>query len=44
MILIDVLNGKSVDIIKITNSKISRPQIVDNQMYLIKNDAVIKVN
>ena len=44
MILIDVLNGKSVDIIKITNSKISRPQIVDNQMYLIKDDAVIKVN
>tara|TARA_Y100000590_G_scaffold468326_1_gene650689 strand:- start:41 stop:1342 length:1302 start_codon:yes stop_codon:yes gene_type:complete len=44
MIIVDIINGKSIDIIKLANSKISRPHILDKNMYLIKDDAIIKIN
>ena len=44
MILADIINGKSIDIIKIARSRISRPHILDENMYLIKDDAIIKIN
>ena len=44
MILADIIDGKSIDIIKIAGSKISRPHILDENMYLIKDDAIIKIN
>jgi len=44
IILADTINGKSIDIIKIANSKISRPHVQNEYMYLIKDNAIIKIN
>ncbi len=40
---ISVEDGKTKKIIKIDGHKISRPYIVDKQMYLLKDNAVIKI-
>ena len=40
---ISVEDGKTKKIIKIDGHKISRPYIVDRQMYLLKDNAVIKI-
>ena len=44
IILADIINGKSIDIIKIANSRISRPHVQNEYMYLIKDNAIIKIN
>jgi len=44
LILIDLINGKTIDTIKISNSKISRPNVLGENMYLIKDDSIIKIN
>ena len=36
-------DGKTKDVIKIDGDKISRPYILDKQMYVLRNDAIIKV-
>ena len=43
MILIDIVEGKTIDIIKIANGKISRPQVLGKYMYLIKDNSIIKI-
>jgi len=44
IILVDVINGKPIDIIKVANSKISRPHVQNEYMYLIKDNEIIKIN
>ena len=44
IILVDITNGKSIDIIKVANSKISRPHVQNEYMYLIKDNGIIKIN
>ncbi len=44
LILIDLVNGKTIDTIKIANSKISRPHVLKKYIYLIKDDSIIKIN
>ena len=44
IILADITDGKSIDIIKITNSRISRPHVQNEFMYLIKDNAIIKLD
>ncbi len=44
LIIIETLNGKSIDIKKIDNEKISRPYILNNNMFIVRDNAIIKLN
>ena len=44
LIVIDTASGKIKSIFKIDNEKISRPIILDQNLYLIKDNAIIKLN
>ena len=43
IIKFDIKTGEQENILKIHNSKISRPYVFDNNMYLIKNNAIVKI-
>ena len=42
--IIEILNGKVLDIKKIDNEKISRPYALNNHMFIIRDNAIIKLN
>ena len=44
LIIIDTLNGKPIDIKKIDNEKISRPYVLNNNMFIIRDNAILKLN
>ena len=44
LIIIDILNGKPIDIKKIDNEKISRPYVLNNDMFIIRDNAILKLN
>lgn len=44
LLITNISDGKIKDIIKIDNTKISRPYINNQNMYLIKNNSIIKLN
>ena len=44
LIIIDILTGKALDVIKIDNEKISRPYIFNNEMFIVKDNAILKLN
>ena len=44
LIVIDTLNGRPVDIKKIDSEKISRPYVLNNDMFIVRDNAIIKLN
>jgi len=44
LLIIDILTGKTKSILKIDNEKISRPFFSNENLYLIKNNSIIKLN
>lgn len=44
LLIADISSGKARSIVKLDNSKISSPFVFDNKIYLIKDDAVIKLD
>ena len=44
LIVIDILNGKPSKIVKIDNEKISRPYVLNNNMYIVRDNAILKLN
>ena len=44
LIVIETLNGKTLDIIKIDNEKISRPYVLNNHMFIVRDNAILKLN
>ncbi len=44
LIIIKILTGKAIDVIKIDNEKISRPYILENDMFIVRNNAILKLN
>jgi len=44
LVTIETLNGKPIDIKKIDNEKISRPYILNNNMFIVRDNAIIKLN
>ena len=44
LIKIDLKTGDQENIFKLYGSKISRPYVFNGNMYLIKDNAIIKVN
>ena len=44
LIIIDVLTGKPTSLLKIDNDKISRPFVLNENLYIIKENSVIRLN
>ena len=44
IIVIEILTGRTKDLIKIDNEKISRPYIIDKEMFVIRDNAILKLN
>ena len=44
LVIIETLSGKPIDIKKIDNEKISRPYILNNNMFIVRDNAIIKLN
>ena len=44
IIVINILDGKFKELIKLDNDKISRPYVLDQDLYVIKNNAILKIN
>ena len=44
LLIIDTKSGKTLSILKIDNEKVSQPFIVDKNLFVIKDNAIIKLN
>ncbi len=44
LLVIDITSGNTISTLKIDNEKISRPSVKDNNLFVIKDNAVIKLN
>ena len=44
LLVIDIKSGKTISTLKIDNEKISRPFILNKDLYLVKKNAIIKLN
>jgi len=44
LLVIDFLTGKTKSILKIDNNKISKPFVLNKNLYLVKDDSIIKLN
>ena len=44
LILIDISSGRSSSILKVDNKKISRPFILNKNLFIVKNNSIIKLN
>jgi len=43
LLKVNIEDGKTKDIIKIDSGKISRPYIVDKKMYILRDNAIVKI-
>ena len=44
LLVIDIKSGKTVSTLKVDNEKISRPFVLNKNLYLVKDNAIIKLN
>ena len=44
LLIIDIASGKTVSMIKIDNEKISRPFVSNKNLFIIKENSIIKLN
>ncbi len=44
LLVIDIETGKTISILKIDNEKISRPFVLDRNLFVVKDNAIIKLN
>ena len=44
LVVAEILNGNVSDVIKIDNEKISRPYVLNNHMFIVRDNAIIKLN
>ncbi len=44
LLIIDISSGKTISTLKIDNEKISRPLILNKNLFIIKDNAIIKLN
>jgi hypothetical protein len=42
--IIDVTLGRTISMLKIDNDKISRPFVLNQNLYIIKENSIIKLN
>ena len=43
MLVIDIASGKTISIFKVDNEKISRPFVLDKNLFVIKDNGIIKL-
>ena len=44
LMIIDVTSGKTISMLKIDNDKISRPFVLNQNLYIIKDNSIIRLN
>tara|TARA_B100000767_G_scaffold145297_1_gene137011 strand:+ start:862 stop:2166 length:1305 start_codon:yes stop_codon:yes gene_type:complete len=44
LLVVDINTGKTLSILKIDNEKISRPFVLNNNLYIIKENSIVKLN
>jgi outer membrane protein assembly factor BamB len=44
LMVIDIKSGRTKSILKIDNDKISRPHLIDKDLYVVKENAIIRLN
>ena len=44
LLVIDIKSGKTISTLKIDKDKISRPAVLNQNLYLVKDNAIIKLN
>ena len=44
LLVIDIKTGKTISVLKIDNEKISRPFVLDKSLFVVKDDAIIKLD
>ena len=44
LLVIDTLTGQTISTLKIDNQKISRPLILNKNLFLVKDNAIIRLN
>ena len=44
LVVIETLTAKPTDVVKIDSQKISRPYILNNEMFIVRENAIIKLN
>jgi hypothetical protein len=44
LLIINIFDGKTKSVLKIDNEKISRPLIIEKNLFVIKDNSVIKLN
>ena len=44
LLIIDTATGQTISTLKIDNEKISQPFIIDKELFVIKDNAIIKLN
>ena len=44
LLVIDIKSGKTISTLKVENDKISRPFVINKSLYLVKDNAIIKLN
>ena len=44
LLVVDIATGKNQSILKVDKNKISRPSILNNDMFIITDNSIIKLN
>ena len=44
ILVIDIESGKTISILKIDNEKISKPSVINKNLFVIKDNSIIKLN
>jgi len=44
LLIIDILSGKTISILKIDNKKISRPFVLNQNLFIIEKNSIIKLD
>ena len=44
LLIVDISTGKSISTLKIDNNKILRPKILNEKLFIVKNNSIIKLN
>ena len=44
LLVVDIKNGKTISILKIDNEKISRPFVLNQSLFIIKDNSIIKLD
>ena len=44
LLKVNIINGKTKDVIKIDSDKISRPYVLNRNMYILRNNAIVKID